>query len=136
MTAKVQRISLKESLEVPSRAKLFPFKIQPHPKNNSVSITQSQNFSPKKIFLKGNKKTPSKASLIKFNPAYLEEIASYGTNDKDKENRENKEKDSMEKLTRDIERKRMTLFEFNNDKAKELIRARNQQKKQTRNKKM
>ena len=135
MTMKIQHFSLKDSsLEVASKTKLFPFKVNPPPKSNSISQSPPNN-SPKKIYLKGKKKTQSKNSLNKFNPAYLEEIASYGTNDKGKENRENKEKDSVEKLSREIDKKRMTLFEFNKDKTKEMLVPRKQTKKQLRNKK-
>ena len=134
MTAKARRYSLKElSLEIPSKAKLFPMKLQHHQKNSSISNPQQpQNVSQKKIYLKGNKNAQSKTSLFKFNPAYLEEIASYGTNDKEKES---KEKDSMEKVSKEIERNKMTLFNFNYDKAKDLLIANNQQKKVVRAKK-
>ena len=134
MTTKTHHHSLKESLETPSRSKLFPIKIPQHPKRNSLSISQqSQNISPKKIFLKANKRAQSKASLFKFNPAYLEEIASYGTNDKAKENSESKDKDSMEKV---IERKRMTLFDGNYEKAaNNLFMVKKEQKKVERSKK-
>ena len=127
MTSKTNHYSIKESsIEIPSKAKLFPCKHQQHAKNNSLSILQQpKNISPKKIYLKGNKNTPSKTSLFKFNPAYLEEIASYGTNDKAKESNE---KDSMEKVSNEIDIKRMTLFDFNYDKAKDLFMVKNQQK--------
>ena len=106
MTANMSRISLKESLaQTPTKIKIYPVKFPEHQKHNSISISPNNNSS-KKIYTKGDKRNKSKSTLFKFNPAYLEEIASYGTNDKDKENRENKEKDSMEKLTRDRERKR------------------------------
>jgi Dullard-like phosphatase family protein len=137
MTTKSHHYSLKESLESQSRAKLFPVKLPQHLKSNSISISQQpQNNSPKKIFLKGNKKSQSKTSLFNFNPAYMEEIASYGTNDKAKESSESKEKDSMEKVSREIERKRMTLFDSNNyEKATNLFMMKNPQKKVERSKK-
>ena len=135
MTSK-GRLTLKESIiEMPSKAKLFPSK-PAHHRNNSVSITQSpQNISPKKIYLKAKKKNPSKNSLLNFNPAYLEEIASYGTNDKAKEIRENKEKESMEKIVREIEKKRMTLFGNSIDLGKGLFRTKNHKKKVVKGKK-
>jgi len=135
MTSK-GRFSLKDSvIEMQSKSKLFPLKPSHH-RNNSVSITQSpSNISPKKIYLKAKKKTQSKNSLLNFNPSYLEEIASYGTNDKAKENRENKEKDSMEKILSEIDRKRMTLFGNSSDLTKALFKTKNPKKKLVKGKK-
>ena len=135
MTSK-GRFYLKGSvIEMQSKSKLFPLKPSHH-RNNSVSITQSpQNISPKKIYLKAKKKTQSKNSLLNFNPSYLEEIASYGTNDKAKENRENKEKDSMEKILSEIDRKRMTLFGNSSDLTKALFKTKNPKKKLVKGKK-
>ncbi len=112
MSTKVSRFSLKDtSLKSPTRSRLFPHKLNPSQKQSSISITKSpQNTSPKKIYVKADKRAQSKTSLFNFNPAYLDQIASYGTNNKS--NKETNEKDSNEKVSREIVKKRLSLFEI------------------------
>ena len=74
----------------------------------------------------------SKTSLFNFNPAYLDQIASYGTNNKT--NKETNEKDSNEKVSREIVKKRLSLFEIY-DKNKDLLIIKESPKKSSKNKK-
>ena len=113
MTTNMSRISLKESLaQTPTKIKIYPVKFPEHQKHNSISISPNNNSS-KKIYTKGDKRNKSKSTLFKFNPAYLEQMASYGTNNKTKEKeKESKERDSIEKIAREIHEKRLALFEY------------------------
>ena len=123
MTTKASRISLKDStIQVQSKSKLFPSLPKQHHKNLSISkIKLPQNNSPKKIYSKNGKGTQSNTSLFNFNPAYLDEVASYGTNNKSKESKEVKGKDFNEKILKDSEEKRLTLCDYFN-KSKELFK--------------
>ena len=133
MTTK-PHFSLKESItQIPTKIKLYPIKFQENLKHHSISISPNNNSS-KKIYLKGDKRNKSKSSLFKFNPAYLEQMASYGTNNKTKE-KENKEKDNLDKVAREIHEKRLALFEIYN-KAKDFSLKKDSTKKETKNKKM
>ena len=133
MTTK-PHFSLKESIaQIPTKIKLYPIKFQENLKHHSISISPNNNSS-KKIYLKGDKRNKSKSSLFKFNPAYLEQMASYGTNNKTKE-KENKEKDNLDKVAREIHEKRLALFEVYN-KAKDFSLKKDSTKKETKNKKM
>ena len=134
MSTKVSRFSLKDTfMQLPTRSRLFPYKLNPGQKHTSTSITKSpQNTSPKKIYMKGDKRAQSKSSLFKFNPAYLDQLASYGTNNK--ANKETKEKDSNEKVTREIAKKKLSLFEIY-DKNKDLLMIKETPKKNSKNKK-
>ena len=134
MTTKTPHFSLKESIaQTPTRIKLYPLKFQENLKHHSISISPHNNSS-KKIYMKGDKRNKSKSSLFKFNPAYLEQMASFGTNNKTKE-KENKEKDSLEKVAREIHEKRLALFEIYN-KAKDSSLMKESPKKGNKNKKM
>ena len=109
MTSRLFRFSLKESADIPSKAKLFPDKIKHHQRHNSISISNfAQKIQTKKLSIKGT-------SLFKVNSAEIEKLASYGTNHKEegKEINVNK-KDSKEA------KKRLTLIE-SCDKANELF---------------
>ena len=133
MTTK-PHFSLKESItQIPTKIKLYPIKFQENLKNHSISISPN-NKKKKKIYLKGDKRNKSKSSLFKFNPAYLEQMASYGTNNKTKE-KENKEKDNLDKVAREIHEKRLALFEIYN-KAKDFSLKKDSTKKETKNKKI
>ena len=130
MTTNMSRISLKESLaQTPTKIKIYPVKFPEHQKHNSISISPNNNSS-KKIYTKEDKRNKSKSTLFKFNPAYLEQMASYGTNNKTKEKeKESKERDSIEKIAREIHEKRLALFEIYN-------KAKDSQKKSSKSKKI
>jgi len=134
MTTKALNFSIKESITLtPTKTKLYPVKFPERQKHHSISISP-QNSSSKKIYMKGDKRNKSRTSLFKFNPAYLEEMASFGTNNKTKE-KENKEKDSLEKVAREIHEKRLALFEIYN-KTKDLTLMKESSRKVSKNKKI
>ena len=126
MSSKDFRSSLKEIMTKTNKTKLFLNKLKHH-RNLSTSIPSiALNISSKKIFSRKDKEKEAcdkscclKPSLFNISSNSLEQISSYGTNNKAKENGDTKEKE------KEKEGKKKLFILKDKDKERERINAKN-----------
>ena len=108
MITKDFRSSLKEITNKIRKTKLFPSKLKHH-RNLSTAIPEhSNNLSTKKLFAKKEeivKKAQPRSTLFNVNSTSLQQISSYGTNNKSKINNDTKKKEKEKEKDKNDKRK-------------------------------